>query len=374
MDMQNVGKDFPIKEKMVYLNNASIGALSNSVIAAVNGFLEDVRDNGRIHYPEWCEYAEKSVKERIAKLIGANRSEIAFVKNTTEGLLIVANGLDWKPGDNVIIADIEYPSNVYCWMNLERRGVSIKWVKSKNGRILVDDIGALIDERTRLVSVSAVQFSNGYRINIKKLGDLCKGKGVLLNLDAIQYVGALEMNVSDCHVDFLSAGGHKWLLAPIGTGFFYCRAESMHHIHPQNVGYHSVDKHEAHMDYDLTFRPDAARFEEALVNFPGIWGLDATVKRFLELGTENVEGHIHTLVSQAIDGLMSKGYEILSPLGRRERSGILLFRHPVMDTDDVFAKLSEENIHISIRAGSLRISPTIYNDKREIDMLITALP
>ena len=374
MDIQSIHRDFPIKQRMVYLNNASIGALSNQVVSAVNKFLEDVRDNGRIHYPEWCKYADTDVKDNIGQLIGADKSEIAFVKNTTEGILIVANGLNWKPGDNVIIADIEFPSNVYCWMNLEKRGVSIKRINTKFGRILVDDIAALIDNRTRLVSLSAVQFSNGFRLDIEKVGELCKNKGVLLNLDAIQYIGALKIDLSKWHVDFLSAGGHKWLLGPIGTGIFYCRKESMHHIHPQNVGYHSVDKSEDHLDYDLTFRPTATRFEEALVNFPGIAGLDVAVKLFLELCPDKVEDYIHNLISQAIEGLKRKNYEILSPLGEKERSGILLFRNGNISSEDICHRLNASNINIAIKAGALRISPSVFNDKDEIDRFLDDLP
>ena len=158
MNFLSIREKFPIKRNRVYFNNASIGPLSNPVIAAVDAFMADVRDHGRNNYPQWCEHADHAVKGRIADMIGADKSEIAFIKNTTEGILIVANGIDWQPGDNVIIADIEYPSNVYCWMNLKRRGVRIRWIKCRQGRFTADDVAALIDGRTRLVSLSAVQF------------------------------------------------------------------------------------------------------------------------------------------------------------------------------------------------------------------------
>ena len=374
MDFRDIQKEFPIKTKMVYLNNASIGALSNRVIAAVNDFMNDVRDNGRNHYPQWCEFADTVIKDRVAKLIGADKCEIAFVKNTTEGILIVANGIDWKGGDNVIIADIEYPSNVYCWMNLERRGVEIRWIKAREGRILGEDIEHLINNRTRLVSLSAVQFSNGFRLDLEKVGEICWRKGIFLNLDAIQYLGALHLDVSNYHIDFLSAGGHKWLLGPIGTGIFYCRKESMERLHPWNVGYHSVDKPEDHLDYDLTFRATAGRFEEAIVNFPGIWGLDAAINIILELGTKQIEKQILQLTSFAIDGLESKNYQIVSPKGEGERSGILSFRHPHLPTQAIFHRLQEANIHLAIRNEALRISPSFYNDREEIEAMLNALP
>jgi selenocysteine lyase/cysteine desulfurase len=374
MGFQNIQKEFPIKKRMIYLNNASIGPLSNRVIAAINEFLNDVRDNGRNNYPRWCQIADHIIKNRIALLIGADPSEIAFIKNTTEGILIVSNGINWKGGDNVVIADIEYPSNVYCWMNLERRGVEIRWIKTKEGRILVEDIKELINSRTRLVSLSAVQFSNGFRLDLERVGEICWEKGVFLNLDAIQYLGALHLNVSKYHIDFMSAGGHKWLLGPIGTGIFYCHKESMKHLHPWNVGYHSVDKSEDHLDYDLTFRPTAGRFEEAIVNFPGIWGLDAAVSMILELGAKPIEKYILELTSFAIDGLESRGYQIVSPKGEGERSGILSFRHPSISAQAIFHRLQEANIHLAIRNEALRMSPSVYNDQEEIRAMLKALP
>jgi selenocysteine lyase/cysteine desulfurase len=172
----------------------------------------------------------------------------------------------------------------------------------------------------------------------------------------------------------MSAGGHKWLLGPIGTGIFYCHKESMKHLHPWNVGYHSVDKSEDHLDYDLTFRPTAGRFEEAIVNFPGIWGLDAAVSMILELGAKPIEKYILELTSFAIDGLESRGYQIVSPKGEGERSGILSFRHPSISAQAIFHRLQEANIHLAIRNEALRMSPSVYNDQEEIRAMLKALP
>lgn len=374
VDLSTVGALFPIKERRCYLNNASIGPMCAPVVAAVESFMADVRDNGRNNYPQWCVHADTAIKGRIARLIGARADEIAFVKNTTEGLSIVANGLDWRDGDTVVVADIEYPSNVYCWMHLARRGVAVRWVRNRQGRIPVDAIAEAIDSRTRLVSLSAVQFSNGYRSDLAALGRLCRERGVRLALDAIQWVGALALDIGAYGVDFLAAGGHKWLLAPIGTGFFYCRRESLDVLVPPTVGYHSVPKHEAHLDYDLTFRPDAGRFEEALVNFPGIWGLDAAVALHLGIGPAAIETHILALTGRAIEGLRSRGYDIVSPIGDGERSGLLCFRHPSVANDAVAARLGDAGVDVAVRGEGLRISPSFYNDAGEIDRFLDALP
>jgi cysteine desulfurase / selenocysteine lyase len=374
LDLRTIGAQFPIKGKRVYLNNASIAPISEPVLGAVNEFLHDVRDNGRNNYPIWCGYAENEIKGRIARLIGASAQEIAFVKNTTEGLIIVANGLNWRDGDNVIIADIEYPSNVYCWMRLAKLGVKIRWIKSQQGRIPIDLLAQAIDSRTRLISLSAVQFSNGFRQDLAAASELCQSRGVLLNLDAIQWIGALEMDLRKYRVDFLSAGGHKWLLGPIGTGIFYCNQNSMEYIDPPNVGYHSVDKDEAHMDYELIYRNDAGRFEEALVNFPGIWGLDAAIKILLGIGPAVVEKHILELNSRASEALNRHGYDIVSPQGADERSGILSFSHPRFAATAIEARLYNAGIDVAVRGGSVRISPSYFNDKEEIAHFVDTLP
>jgi selenocysteine lyase/cysteine desulfurase len=374
LTLATVAREFPIKRRRCYLNNASIGAMSLPVIAAVDRFMHDVRDNGRNEYPNWCKYADTSIKGRIARLIGAKTSEIAFIKNTTEGLSLVANGYPWKQGDNVIIADIEYPSNVYCWVKLARLGVEVRWVKNRQGRIQVDDVRALIDSKTRVVSLSAVQFSNGYRQDLESTAALCNELGVLLNLDGIQWIGAQAIDVERLGIHFISVGGHKWMLGPIGTGFFYCRQSAMDRIEPPTVGYHTVDKDEDHMDYELVPRDTAGRFEEALVNFPGIWGLDAAVRMQLALGTPEIERHIRTLTSRAADGLRSRGYEIVSPFGDAERSGIVSFRHRGIGAQSIAERLKASGVDLAIRGGALRISPSYYNDATEIDRFVDSLP
>jgi selenocysteine lyase/cysteine desulfurase len=374
MDLRAVREEFPIQTNRVYLNNAAIAPASTPVISATNRFLADVRDHGDGHYLDWCRHADDVIKAKIAALIGADRSEIAFVKNTTEGLLLVANGLDWAPGDNVIVPDIEYPSNVYCWMNLRRQGVELQWVKSREGRVLVDDIAPLINPRTRLVTLSAVQFSNGFRQDLMRTAELCQSRNVLLNLDAIQHIGSLHLDVSQCPVDFLSAGGHKWLLGPIGTGFFFCRRSALDRLRPPNVGYHSVAKDADHLDYDLVFRSDAGRFEEAFVNFPGLWGLEAAVDLVLAVDTRRIEQHVLDLTSHLIDGLLERGYLVLSPRHADERSAIVTFRHPTRSADALHARLQAARIDVALCLGALRASPGAYNDGADVEALLKTLP
>ena len=374
MNFENELPDFPIRRERVYLNNASIGPCSTRVTTAVADFLSEVQMRGRRNYPNWCRYVDETARARAGRLIGAEPSEIAWVPNTTQGICLVANGLDWHDGDNVIIANIEYPSNVYPWMNLKDRGVEVRFIEARDGRIETSAIEKLIDRRTRLISLSSVQFSNGFRLDLDGLCELRDKHAVLVHLDAIQHLGALAMDVSAHPVDFLSAGGHKWLLGPIGSGIFYCRGESLEQLKPSIVGYHTVDKPLDHSDFALTPRPGAARFEEALVNFPGIYGLDAAIETILELGVKRVESHILGLASLAIEGLNKKSFTVLSSTKEGERSGIVAFRHPTIPAAEIDAKLQDASIDIAIRRDALRISPSFYNDDDEIEKFLEVLP
>ncbi|RUW36319.1 aminotransferase class V-fold PLP-dependent enzyme [Mesorhizobium sp. M1E.F.Ca.ET.041.01.1.1] len=373
MTVANVRDLFPIAARRAYLNNAAISPVSQPVLQAVDSFLHDVRDNGDKSYSGWCVYADTDIKSRVGRLIGADAAEIAFVKNTTEGLVTVANGLDWKEGDNLLLPEIEYPSNVLCWKQLARRGVTIKWIKARDGRIDIADISAAIDARTRLVSVSAVQFSNGFRQDLVNLSDLCVSRGLLLNVDAIQQVGSMALNLGEIHIDFLSFGGHKWLLAPIGTGIFYCNRKSLDFLVPPNVGYHSFD-HGDCISNDLDFRPNAGRFEEALVNFPGIWGLDAAVRMHLAVGQRRTEAHILDLTDYAAERLRSHGWTIKSPRDGRERSGLLSFGRTGINAEETALHLRAQGIDIAVQTDRLRISPSLYNNRDDIDRLVAALP
>lgn len=374
-DFASARRKFLITRTRAYLNNASIAPVSDPVFDAVTGFLQEVRELGRNNYPQWLDHAEHTIKGNVGRLIGAKPGELAFVKNTTEGLVNVANGLNWRDGDNVVLPSIEYSSNVYCWIRLASRGVAVRWVTPTDGRIDVGAIANAIDSRTRLVSVSAVQFSNGYRHDLAGLSELCRSRRILLNLDVIQWAGSLALDLGRLHVDFASFGGHKWVLAPIGTGIFYCAERSLEALFPPTVGFHTVAKSEAHMDYDLThLRPGAARFEAALENFPGLWGLDAAVRLQLALGSGNIERHILALTERAAEGIRHKGWTVASSMVPAERSGLLSFFAPGIDADTTAMNLRAAGVDVAVRAGRLRMSPSFYNDESDIDRMLAELP
>ena len=213
-------KEFPITEKYIYLDHAGVAPVSLRVKKAVEIFLSESTEGGAFHYPKWAQQIV-DVRRACGRLINAESDEIAFVKSTSHGLSIVAEGLDWNPGDNVLIYEKEFPSNIYPWMNLKRKGVEVRAVPSRDNRIFLEDIERLIDSRTRLVTISSVQFTNGFRINLKRLGALCRARNVLFCVDPIQSLGVFPMDVKAFNIDFLSADAHKWRLGPEGIGIFY---------------------------------------------------------------------------------------------------------------------------------------------------------
>ena len=212
------------------MNHAGVAPLSRQVQNAMVGFTEDATLHGAVHADDWAETAEVC-RTRAAQLINANATEIAFMKNTTQGILIAANGIDWQAGDNIVTTAVEFPANVYPWWSLkERYGVSTRMVPERDGRIHIEDIASEIDERTRVLTISHVEFASGFRNDIEALGELCRERDIWFVVDAIQGLGVVEVDVKSCNIDILAADGHKWLLAPEGAAIFYCADEKQEQI------------------------------------------------------------------------------------------------------------------------------------------------
>jgi selenocysteine lyase/cysteine desulfurase len=307
----------------------------------------------------------EEVRGVAAKLINAEPEEVAFVKNTSHGLSIVAEGLEWKTGDNVLVYEKEFPSNVYPWLNLARKRVEVKYIPSRSGRIRLEDIAQLIDSRTRLLTISSVQFSNGFRVDLSKVGALCKEKGVLLCVDAIQSLGVLPMDVRDAGVDFIAADGHKWLLSTEGTGIFYCRKELAGSINPPLIGWKSVQN--AH-DFDriaLRLENKALRFEEGSPNTIGIIALGAALDFLFEVGINRIEHTVLDLGALIIEMAENRGLAIKTPGGREERSGITSVAGN-FDAGFVKDRLREQGVMVNVRDKALRISPHFYNTEDDV--------
>lgn len=364
-------KEFPVTEKYIYLDHAGVAPGSLRVKKAIETFLSESVEGGAFYYPKWAQQLA-GVRRACARLINSDPGEIAFVKNTSHGLSIVAEGLDWNPGDNVLIYEKEFPSNIYPWVNLGRKGVELRIIPSRNGSIVLDDVEQLMDSRTRLLSISSVQFSNGFKVDLGKVGDLCTGRKVLLCVDAIQSLGVLPMNVKEHRIDFLSADAHKWLLGPEGIGIFYCRKELAEHINPPLVGWKSVRNELAFDQPDFSLKTDALRFEEGSMNLMGIFGLGAAVDLLLEAGIANIQERVLGLGELIIKEAEARGCRLLTPKARNARAGNVTFIGN-FDPETMRDNLREKGIMVNARGGGLRISPHFYNVDEEIYALFDAV-
>jgi cysteine desulfurase/selenocysteine lyase len=364
---------FPITRHVAYMNHAAAGPVSLPVIEAVQAFLTDRANRGSEAAPDSRALAERT-RAKVAAFMGATTDEIAFMKATPDGLNAVANGLAWHTGDNVVTADIEFPANVYPWMNLRDFGVTLKFVRSRDGRIAAEDVIAAIDDRTRVVALSWVEFHGGFRNDLATIGAECRRRGVFLAVDGIQGLGVLRCDVRALNVDFLCAASQKWVLAPHGIAPFFVRREVLDRVRVAFVGLAGVDQGPSYLDYQLALRPNASRFEPGYINQVGIAGLEAAIDLFNAVGMERVEKQALALTGRLADGLTARGYIVYGPQRPAERSSVTSFRHPHMPAAELVRILREGDIVVSEREEHVRVSPHFYNTFAEIDRLLDCLP
>jgi len=365
---------FPITEEYAYLNHASIAPYSVPVARAMDNFVARRHWRGGLDVQKWVDHLEE-VRGLVARLIAADPEEIVFTSNTSHSLNIVASGIDWREGDNLIGAETEFPANVYPWLNLQRLGVEVRLAPARDNRILIEDIAALMDERTRLVALSFVEFATGFRNDLRAIGQLCQERGIYFCVDGIQGLGALDLKVTQSPIDFLAAGGPKWLMGPIGAGFLYCRRALIEKLLPIRVGWWGVVDRDDYFRYDSPLRDDCGRFEEGSPNLLGIHGLGASLELLLEVGIPRIEERVLGLTDYLIAGLQERGCNITTPIASsRERSGIVCFNHPHHALDYLEQRLSKARVIISKRGQVIRVSPHFYNDETDIDQLLDTLP
>jgi selenocysteine lyase/cysteine desulfurase len=371
MDLRLVRENFPITRSSVYLDNASLAPVPSHVAAAVAAQLQEHSSLGVAGFSRWLATVEMA-REKVARLIGATPKEIAFTQNTSEGINIVASMVDWCRGDNVIVNDLEYFPNVYPWLNLCRYGVETRIVRHRAGLIEVSDLMSVVDTRTRLIALSHVAWINGLRHDLNAIGAMCRSRKIWLCVDATQSVGALPVDVVTDQVDFLSCGGHKWLMAPLGTGFFYCRENLIETFKPPFVGWQSDDRSFDSQNYEFRseFRPGntARRFNHGNSNISGLHGFYASLNYQESLGWHNIFKRNRLLADLLIEGLLKLDVNFLTPLADRARSNIVNFIPN--DLGKAMQSLKDAGIVVSIRAGGIRVSPAFYNTEDEIEQLV----
>ena len=370
--------DFPVLRKLDFFNHAGVAPISGPAAEALRAYAHEAASTAYVG-TRWYRRA-KEAKKLAARLINAQGlHEIALVPNTSTGLSLVAKGLPLQPGDRVVITGVEYPANRYPWEDLKRLGVELVEVpQDADGRIDVGRVCDAIHDRTKVVSLSHVQYASGFRIDPRPVADMVHRAGGYLCLDAIQSCGVLPVDVQAMGVDFLSADGHKWMLGPEGAGFFYCRQELCSLLHPNVVGWMNMVDAGNYGDYRFEFQPDARRFEPGSWNIPGVMALAASLELLLSVGVEGSGGvwaRVEALTQRLCRGLEAQGYRVFSPrTDPAERSGIVAFEPPGgIDLHRVVDELEKQGIVIVVREGRLRASPHFYNTESQVDRLLESL-
>jgi selenocysteine lyase/cysteine desulfurase len=372
MDWTSLREQFPVTRRWAYFDHAAVAPLSAPAQRAVVEWATDLTDNGEIHEPLWFRRVNE-VRGLAGRLLNADPLDIAFVKNTSEGIGIVAEGFPWQPGDNVVSAAEEYPANVYPWLNLAGHGVELRTVASRGSRLLLDDIRAAIDQRTRVVSLSWVEYASGFRNDLDAVGQLCRERGILFFVDAIQGLGVLPLDVARMPIDGLAADGHKWLVAPEGAGVFYLRREWVDRLHAVGVGWNSVVGARDFSKIDFTLKPHAGRWESGTLNVAGIHALGASLELLLGLDVARIAERVLELTTSLCERAAAAGLEVFSSRAAAEWSGIVSLVSPGPDHRALVRRCRDQGIVINQRAGRLRVSPHCYNTTEEIDRLMRAL-
>jgi cysteine desulfurase / selenocysteine lyase len=357
---------FPITETCAFLSHAATSPMSRPVAEAVQAHLQQAQHESPIgFFPQILDLSQQT-RRQIAGLINAQTiDEIALMPNTATGINTAAQSLPLDPGDNVLVLDGDYPANIYPWMNLAYRGVLTKFVPQRAGGLDINLLEQRIDRRTRVIALSTVMFATGFRNDIAAVGRLCRERGIYFVVDAIQSLGVLPMDVQACHIDFLAAGSHKWLMATPGSGFLYCRRAILDELTPgAYVGASSVVDFFNFLDYNLTFPQSAERFHIGTINWMGVVALNAAISLLQEVGIEQVSRQVQGLIDVLINDLTERGYELAADTAPEQRSGIIVIETP--DAAATCRRMNEAGVVVTPRGTGVRVAPHFYNTVEEV--------
>jgi len=371
--MYGFQEEFPQALGLRYLNHAAVAPWPRRAVLAVAAFAEQNVQIGARDYPHWL-LVEQRLRERLMRLLNApSTADIALVKNTSEALSFVAFGLDWQAGEQIVISDEEFPSNRVVWEALEPQGVQVIQVSLK-GRDPEAALLAACGPRTRLLSISAVQYASGLRLDLVRLGHGCRQRGVLFCVDAIQQLGALPFDVQACDCAFAMADGHKWLLGPEGLGVFYCRSDLREQLKLHEYGWHMLEHAGDYDRRDWQPARTAKRFECGSPNMLGAMALEASLSLLEEVGMDEVGKALEERVQWLQDGLSAlPGASLHSPLNPARRAGILTFSLAGWENQALFARLKAEQVVCAQRGGGIRLSPHFYTEPRVMEETLALL-
>lgn len=366
---------FPITSHAIYLNHAAVSSPPTPTINAVQSQINDVVQNGSLNYKSWIAVKENA-RQLAATMIGARPGQIAFMRNTSDALSTVANGLRWQAGDNIVTFRREFPSNIYPWLRLQRaHGIEVRMCEERDGRIELEEFINLIDDRTRVVAISHVQYGSGFRADLERLGRAARLHDALLVVDVIQAMGALPLDVEAELVDAAAGACHKWLLTPEGVGVLYLSNRARERIEPTLVGWVSVPDPEDYANFEQEWKSGALAWETGTAPTALIHGLEASLKLLMDVGVARIAAHLNDLTDDLCARLNGRDYEIISSRRVGEKSQIVCIRHLGKWTSmALYAHLKQQNIIVAPRGDRLRIAPHLYNTTDDIAALVDALP
>jgi len=365
---------FPITERLVYLNHAAVSPLPTPTIKATEAQLHDVFESGSMHFRQWLSVKEEA-RRLLASLLGARPEQVAFMRNTSDSLSTVANGLRWKAGDNIVTFRHEFPSNIYPWLRLrETHGVEVRMCGERNGRVDQEGLCNLIDDRTRLVAISQVQFASGFRANIARLAEATRQRDALLVVDVIQGLGVVPTNVEQEGIDVAAGAGHKWLLTPEGVGYLYLSDRARERIEPTLVGWVSVQSPEDYDNFDQPWNRCTLAWETGTGPNALIHGLKASLELLASVGTKRISNYLEELTDYLCERLEGVAYDVVSSRTPEDKSQIVCIKHRHgLSSMDLYRRLAEQNIITAPRGDRLRIAPHFYNNHEDIDRLLSGL-
>lgn len=370
---QTILNEFPLRPGLIYLNHAAVSPWPLRTALAIKQFAEENAAQGSLAYPHWLDI-EAELRQQCRQLINAPGSDdIALLKNTSEALSVVAYGLDWSRGDNIVISDQEFPSNRIVWQSLQRYGVDVRIAHiDMQAKDPEQALMQCCDHRTRLLAISSIQYATGFRADLETLGSYCRTNDILFCVDAIQSIGAVSLDVQRIGADFVMADGHKWMLAPEGLALFYCSERIREKLTLRQYGWHMTQDY---LNFNRTdWQPAAGgrRFECGSPNMLGIHGLHASLSLLLEAGMEQVESRVlerADMIMQAVQD--SPRLELVTPAQPGRYGGIVAFRHKTIDAETCHQRLTQQQVSCAARGDAIRYAPHFYTTKDAITRAMT---
>ena len=366
---------FPVTQHAIYFNHAAVSPLPIPTVEAITRQLNDVRDNGSSNYRNWIAVKEQT-RALLSELMGARPEQIAFMRNTSDALSTVANGIKWRSTDNVVTFRREFPANIYPWLRLrEAYNVEVRMADERNGKIDLSELEGLVDQNTRLIAISYVQYASGYRADLERLGRLARHHDALLVVDVIQALGVLPFDVESQLVDVAAGASHKWLLGPEGVGYLYLSDRARERIEPTLVGWVSVCDPEDYYNFEQDWNRGTLAWETGTGASALIHGLEASLKFLKTFGTQSIATYLEGLTDELCERLKAKSYQLVSSRNPKEKSQIVCIRHAgELTAMQLYQRLRTQKIITAPRGDRLRIAPHIYNTLSEIGAFVEALP